>query len=232
VATPRTRLVTRATLAEVAAALAFPAVLKVPDGAFSRGVERVMDIDAFHRVAANLLARSEIILAQEYLPTAFDWRVGVLGGEVLFVAQYYMCPQHWQIVRHGADGSHDEGATRAVAVADTPPAVLAAAVDAARLMGNGLYGVDLKQLPTGEVVVIEVNDNPNLDVGAEDRAAGPLLWRRVIGHFLTAAGRTPVPGSTAVAAADLPAADLPAAGLSVADRAALARAAAVRAAVA
>ncbi|TWB22882.1 glutathione synthase/RimK-type ligase-like ATP-grasp enzyme [Nitrospirillum bahiense] len=218
VATPRTRLVTRATVAEVGAALTFPAVLKVPDGAFSRGVERVMDIDAFHRVAAALLARSQIILAQDYLPTAFDWRVGLLGGEVLFVAQYYMCPRHWQIVRHAADGSHDEGATRAVAVADTPPAVLAAATAAARLMGNGLYGVDLKQLPSGEVVVIEVNDNPNLDVGAEDRAAGPLLWRRVIGHFLTAAGRAPIPGSTAVSAADLPAGSQPAA-----ERAALAR---------
>ncbi|MBB6251538.1 RimK family protein [Nitrospirillum iridis] len=226
VATPRTRLVTRATLADLAATQGFPAVLKVPDGAFSRGVERVMDIDAFHRVAARLLARSEIILAQEYLPTAFDWRVGVLGGEVLFVAQYHMCPRHWQIVRHGADGSHDEGATRAVAVADTPPAVLAAALTAARLMGTGLYGVDLKQMVTGpragEVVVIEVNDNPNLDVGAEDRAAGSLLWRRVIGHFLTAAGRAPLPGSTSLSPADLP----------LAERAALARTAAVRAAVA
>ncbi|MEE3622805.1 RimK family protein [Nitrospirillum sp. BR 11752] len=217
VATPRTRLVTRATVAEVAASMNFPAVLKVPDGAFSRGVERVMDPDAFHRVAAALLARSEIILAQDYVPTAFDWRVGVLGGQVLFVAQYHMCPQHWQIVRHGADGSHEEGATRAVAVADTPPAVLTAALKAARLMGNGLYGVDLKQTATGEVMVIEVNDNPNLDVGMEDRAAGPVLWRRIIGHFLTAAGRVPMPGSTTLAATE---------------HAALARLAAVRAAVA
>ncbi|WP_083900716.1 RimK family protein [Azospirillum sp. B4] len=222
VATPRTRLVTRATVAETAAALAFPAVLKVPDGAFGLGVERVMDVDAFHRVAAALLARSDIILAQDYVPTAFDWRVGVLGGEVLFVAQYHMCPRHWQIVRHAADGSYDEGATRAVAVADTPPSVLAAALKAARLMGRGLYGVDLKQTATGEVVVIEVNDNPNLDVGAEDRAAGPVLWRRLLGHFLTQAGRTPVPGSTSLSPADVPATE----------RAALARAAAVRAAVA
>ncbi|MDZ5648772.1 RimK family protein [Nitrospirillum sp. BR 11828] len=222
VATPRTRLVTRATVAEVAASMTFPAVLKVPDGAFSRGVERVMDPDAFHRVAAALLARSEIILAQDYVPTAFDWRVGVLGGQVLFVAQYHMCPQHWQIVRHGADGSHEEGATRAVAVTDTPPAVLAAAVAAAGLMGNGLYGVDLKQTAAGEVMVIEVNDNPNLDVGMEDRAAGPVLWRRLIGHFLTAAGRVPMPGSITPAATEH----------AATEHAALARLAAVRAAVA
>ncbi|MDE1146648.1 MAG: RimK family protein [Azospirillaceae bacterium] len=212
IATPRTHLITRDGLARAAATLAFPAVLKVPDGAFCRGVERVMDIDAFHRVAAGLLDRSEIILAQEYLPTAFDWRVGVLGGQVLFVAQYHMCAHHWQIVRHGADGSHDEGATRAVAVADAPPAVLVAALKAARLMGNGLYGVDLKQTAEGRVVVIEVNDNSNLDVGAEDRAEGPQLWRRVLRHFL----------DHRRGAASLP----------PAEQAALARTAAVRAAVA
>ena len=38
---------------------------------------------------------------------------------------------------------------------------------AARCIGDGLYGVDLKETKDG-VFVIEVNDNPNLDHGWED----------------------------------------------------------------
>ena len=38
---------------------------------------------------------------------------------------------------------------------------------AANLIGDGLYGVDMKMTARGPVV-IEVNDNPNIDAGAED----------------------------------------------------------------
>ena len=43
------------------------------------------------------------------MPTAFDWRVGVLGGKPLFVCQYMMAKKHWQIVKHRADGKPLEG---------------------------------------------------------------------------------------------------------------------------
>jgi glutathione synthase/RimK-type ligase-like ATP-grasp enzyme len=33
-------------------------------------------------------------------------------------------------------------------------------------------------------VVIEVNDNPNLDAGVEDRVLGEDLYRQVIGEFV------------------------------------------------
>ena len=116
-------------------------------------------------------ARSEIILVQEFIPTEFDWRIGVLDGEPLFAARYFMCGDHWQILKHGADGSYDEGPTQAVAIEDAPPEVAETATRAARLVGRGLYGVDLKQTPHG-VLVMEVNDNPNIDVGLEDVAVG------------------------------------------------------------
>jgi glutathione synthase/RimK-type ligase-like ATP-grasp enzyme len=61
--------------------------------------------------------------------------------------------------------------------------VIETAVKAARCIGDGLYGVDLKE--TGEgVFVIEVNDNPNLDHGVEDSGEKDELWTRLTQWFL------------------------------------------------
>jgi glutathione synthase/RimK-type ligase-like ATP-grasp enzyme len=48
-------------------------------------------------------------------------------------------------------------------------------------VGTGLYGIDLKEVD-GEYVVIEVNDNPTLAEGEEDRKA-PELYERVIRYL-------------------------------------------------
>jgi glutathione synthase/RimK-type ligase-like ATP-grasp enzyme len=120
---------------------------------------------------------------QDFMYTEFDWRVGVLDGEPLFVARYFMVRDHWQIIKHAGDGQHAEGRTEAVKLSDTPPAVLQAAIAAARLIGDGFYGVDLKQNAAG-VFVIEINDNPNLDVGAEDKVMGDEIYRRLLAHLL------------------------------------------------
>jgi glutathione synthase/RimK-type ligase-like ATP-grasp enzyme len=64
-----------------------------------------------------------------------------------------------------------------------PPQVLSVAVQAARAVGNGLYGVDLKQF--GKLVkVIEVNDNPNLDWGIEDLVLKEQLYVKVMEYFV------------------------------------------------
>lgn len=166
-----------------AGALGFPLVLKVPDGAFSLGVFKVQDPDELAGRAAALLEDSELLLAQAYTPTEFDWRVGVLAGEPLFVCRYHMSRGHWQILNHAAEGEAAEGAVDTLAVEDAPPAVVETAVKAARLIGDGLYGVDLKQTSDG-VLVIEVNDNPNVDRGYEDAVLGDALYDRIIGEFL------------------------------------------------
>jgi glutathione synthase/RimK-type ligase-like ATP-grasp enzyme len=57
------------------------------------------------------------------------------------------------------------------------------ALKAADLIGDGLYGVDLKETPAGPVV-IEVNDNPSLDAGVEDKVLGDQLYARLIGEFV------------------------------------------------
>jgi glutathione synthase/RimK-type ligase-like ATP-grasp enzyme len=183
VATPRTRLVSRRTLSRLEDLLAYPVVLKVPDGSFSRNVKKAENWTQFQEIAQAMFKESEIILAQEFMYTDFDWRVGILAGEPLFVARYFMTRDHWQILKHGADGKHEEGRTEAVAIQDTPRAVLDAAVRSARLVGEGLYGVDLKENASG-VYVIEINDNPNIDAGMEDAMLGDELYRRILGHML------------------------------------------------
>jgi glutathione synthase/RimK-type ligase-like ATP-grasp enzyme len=182
--TPKTMIVQRTRdLATVEDALKFPIILKIPDGSFSLGVKRADDSAGLKRLAREMLQESDVILAQEFMPTQFDWRVGVLDGEPLFVCQYGMAKGHWQIVNHAAAGADHYGGARTLAVEEAPPKVIETAVKAAKLIGRGLYGVDLKE-NSGGFYVIEVNDNPNLDRDVEDRVLGDKLWRRIIGWFL------------------------------------------------
>lgn len=163
--------------------LGSPVVLKIPDGSFSRGVFKITGEDAIRVKVKELLQESDIILAQEYCPTEFDWRIGVLDGEPLFAVQYLMAKKHWQIVRHEDGKKSVEGSFRSTSLAEAPPAVVETAVRAARLIGDGLYGVDLKQIGD-RVVVIEINDNPNLDHGCEDSAEKDSVWDQLIRWYL------------------------------------------------
>lgn len=61
--------------------------------------------------------------------------------------------------------------------------VIKTALKATRLIGEGLYGVDLKQVGD-RVVVIEINDNPNIDAGVEDTVLGRALYSRILAVFL------------------------------------------------
>ena len=157
-------------------------VLKIPDGAFSTGVFKVKDRTEFEDRAQTLFRSSELILAQAYTPTDFDWRIGILNNEVLFACRYYMARGHWQIADHSGPRIR-EGNFDTLPLDEVPPTVLHTALKAANAIGNGLYGVDLKQV--GErVLVIEVNDNPNIDATIEDKVLGMELYRRVMREFL------------------------------------------------
>jgi glutathione synthase/RimK-type ligase-like ATP-grasp enzyme len=183
VPTPRTRLMSRRSFGKLEHVLSYPAVLKVPDGSFSRSVKKADDWHEFELIAQSMFKESEIILAQDYMYTAFDWRIGVLAGEPLFAARYFMSRGHWQILRHNDEGRPEEGAVEAVAIEKVPHKVLEIAVQAARLVGDGLYGVDLKETDAG-VFVIEINDNPNIDAGLEDSVLGDALYGRILAHLL------------------------------------------------
>jgi glutathione synthase/RimK-type ligase-like ATP-grasp enzyme len=60
--------------------------------------------------------------------------------------------------------------------------VIDAATRSARLIGSGLYGVDLKQVD-GRVMVIEVNDNPTIEAGGEDRIVEEELYLSIMRYF-------------------------------------------------
>jgi glutathione synthase/RimK-type ligase-like ATP-grasp enzyme len=162
--------------------LGTPVVLKAPDGSFSRSVHKVSTEAELRSRAKQLFEDTALIIAQEYLPTSFDWRVGVLDGEALFACQYKMARGHWQIIKHRDDGKSLEGGSATFDVADAPPAVIETALAAARLIGRGLYGIDLKETPDG-VYVIEINDNPNLESDVEGLVLKDRLWEAIIGWF-------------------------------------------------
>src|SRR5690606_7618915 len=105
---------------------------------------------------------SDLIIAQPFLPTEFDWRVGVLDGEPLYVCRYYMARGHWQILKRDAQGNVQAGKGDTLPIYQAPPAIIDAAVKSCELIGDGLYGVDIKEIE-GKPYVIEVNDNPSLD---------------------------------------------------------------------
>lgn len=182
--TPKTLIVHRDNMQQIIPDLGLPCVLKQPDSSFSVGVTRVEAKDELPLKVGALLEKSELIIAQEYLPTEFDWRVGILDRRPLFVAKYFMAPGHWQIIRHEEQkGHYVEGPTEAVSVGETPEEVVKLALRAANLFGDGFYGVDIKQIGK-RCYVIEVNDNPNVDAGNEDGILKDALYREVMGVFL------------------------------------------------
>ncbi|MGQ7791769.1 RimK family protein [Faunimonas sp. B44] len=169
-------------LAQVADQLAFPVVVKIPDGSFSRGVRKADSMAELKAIVSEFFKETDVLLAQKFVPTQFDWRVGVLSGQPLFVCQYRMAKRHWQIVHHRADGTAEEGRFRTFPLDRVPPEVLDAGVRAASLIGDGLYGVDLKETQNG-VYIIEINDNPNLEHGVEDQVGKADVWNRLTRWF-------------------------------------------------
>ena len=180
--TPRTLIVTAKTSWDQLETLGLPLVLKLPDGDFSAAVHKVTGRADYDRYRAEMLRRSPLLIAQEFVPTAFDWRIGVLGGKLLFAAKYYMAHGHWQI-RSVEKGTERYGRVEAVKRDEAPAQVVELALKAAALVGDGFYGVDIKDTPNGPVV-IEVNDNANLDIGYEDAADGDLIYEDIINHFV------------------------------------------------
>ena len=183
--TPSTTIIDKYNYKEVINELKFPAVLKIPDGAFSRGIFKVNNPDDCLEKIKLMLKSSELIICQGFVNSDFDWRIGVLNNEVLFASQYYMAKGHWQIYNHNAKTNKNiEGGATSLNINDVPQDVLNAALNASKLIGNGLYGVDLKQNQDGEVLLIEVNDNPNIDKDIEDSILGDEIYHRIIKRFI------------------------------------------------
>lgn len=183
VPTPRTVIAAREDLDAMEKAIGYPMVLKVPDGSFSQGVVKAEDRAHMLEQAGRLLEQTELILAQEFLYTEFDWRIGILNREPLYACQYFMSKSHWQIVHYDSAGGFTEGHFKTWPIEQVPHEVVSIALKAANLIGDGFYGVDLKQGRDG-VYVIEVNDNPSVESGVEDGYLKDRLYRAVMAEFL------------------------------------------------
>jgi glutathione synthase/RimK-type ligase-like ATP-grasp enzyme len=161
----------------------FPLVLKIPDGSFSRGIVKIKDEAELKKISLEYFKKSALILAQEFYFTEYDWRIGIFNGKAIFACQYFMSKGHWQIYNHKSNGRVQSGGFATIPVNEAPKHVINNAIKASRLIGKGLYGVDIKQRGN-QSVIIEVNDNPNIDAGVEDVYLGFELYRQIMQEFL------------------------------------------------
>ncbi len=185
VPTPKTRIVSRCgpnAIAELENQFSYPMVLKIPNGSFSVGVEKATNREELTQILTALLAQSALIIVQEFLYTEYDWRIGIINHRPLFACRYYMAKDHWQIYDHGK-ATVGSGGSETLPTYEVPRPVLDAAMKAARIIGDGLYGIDIKQQGQ-KVYVIEVNDNPNLDHGVEDLFMGDELYMQIMSEFV------------------------------------------------
>lgn len=163
---------------EVIGKLGSPVVIKAPNSSFSMYVEKAARPEEFVTVAKRFLRRADRVIAQRFIQSSFDWRVGVMGGEPLYVCQYVIPKKRWKILTYTPDGKTVYGAVKGVPLEEAPQPLLELAVKAANAVGKGLYGVDLKQTKD-DYVVIEVNDNPTINAGDEDQVNGELYERLI-----------------------------------------------------
>jgi glutathione synthase/RimK-type ligase-like ATP-grasp enzyme len=183
IATPPTLILHRDNVESAPAILGFPIVIKQPDSSFSLGVLKVDNREEFEAETDKLFKISDLLIAQAFMPTGFDWRVTCIDKEPLFVCKYFMATEHWQIYDNSKEGEDALGEFETWPVAAAPPDVVKTALKAANLIGDGLYGVDIKEI-NGKAYVIEVNDNPNVDAGVEDKVLGDEVYLKIMRTFL------------------------------------------------
>lgn len=160
----------------------YPVVLKDPATSFSRGVFKAdNDTELWYTLnKINETCEDGLIQAQEFIPTRFDWHIGVLGGKVLFCCQYTVAKGYWQEIKHSDDGTYEQGGCITLPPELWPDDICALAIKAAACAGTGLYGVDIKESKKG-FVVVGVTDSPRIEIEQEDKFGN--VWERIIEHF-------------------------------------------------
>ncbi|TXE06235.1 GNAT family N-acetyltransferase [Seonamhaeicola algicola] len=164
-------------------ALTYPVVLKQPDSAFSLGVIKVNNKEEAKVELLKLFKKSDMVICQEFLYSEFDWRIGILDNTPLFACKYFMKENHWQIYDWNSESDDPSGDYVTLPINEVPEKVIKVAQKAAALIGDGLYGVDLK-IVNNEVYIVEVNDNPNIDAGVEDSVLGDALYDTIIDSII------------------------------------------------
>ncbi len=165
--------------------IGLPMIIKIPDGAFSKGVYKIQTMEELQSITEDLFKKTALLIAQEFFYTDFDWRIGVLNDRAIFACKYYMSKGHWQIYYHAKKNKKNQvGEAETFPISKVPKSVINTAIKLSHLVGNSLYGVDLKE-KDGKAYVIEINDNPNIDSGVEDAITGMDLYHNIINEFIS-----------------------------------------------
>jgi glutathione synthase/RimK-type ligase-like ATP-grasp enzyme len=184
---PRSEILTVENIHTISSRIPFPIVIKVPSASFSKGVFKAEDMNELRDRTKLLFDKSPLLLAQEYIYTNFDWRIGILNNAPLFACKYYMSKGHWQIYKHETNGRFFDGDSETIPIEEVPAGVIEMALKATKLIGNGLYGVDIKEIKNG-LYLMEVNDSPNIEAGTEDTILGDEIYRTIIKEFMHRSG--------------------------------------------
>ncbi len=181
--TPETHIVYKKNLKQVVDILSYPCVLKKPDSSSSMGVSKADSKEEFLTKATDMLKESDVILVQKYMPTEFDWRVGVIDNKPFYTCRYFMAKNHWQIYNWEANKQEYAGDADNIPMYMVPKNVIDTALKATKPIGDGFYGVDIKVVDD-KAYVIEVNDNPSIEFGYEDKILGDQLYVTILESFV------------------------------------------------
>jgi glutathione synthase/RimK-type ligase-like ATP-grasp enzyme len=170
--------------------LGFPVVLKAPYTKFSSHVEKASNEAEFRDISARYLRNATPIVLQEFMPSGFDWRVGILDNKILYLCKYYMPRGGWK-VKSLVDGKHQCGKVVPILRRNAPKKLEELAVKISKCVGDGLYGLDIKEID-GKFFCIEINDNPSFYAGLED-GKDYDLYEKIIDRLTS--GRPVKPGT-------------------------------------
>jgi glutathione synthase/RimK-type ligase-like ATP-grasp enzyme len=134
------------------------------------------------KVAKRFFKLSDWIVVQEYIESRFDWRVGVINGQLLYACRYIIPSETFKI-QASVNGHIVYCDVESVPADQVPPEVIDLGKQAAGAIGKGLYGVDIKE-SNGKLFVIEVNDNPSLEGGEDEHY--PEMFGQIISHLVSA----------------------------------------------
>lgn len=180
IATPKTVIIHKDNKDKVLKIVGLPCVLKAPDSTFSFGVKKAKTEEEYDGLVTEMLKESDLIIAQEFCPSDYDWRIGIIDDEPFYACKYYMAKDHWQIYNWNAKKKNDQdGEADCLPLEEVPKTVLDMAIKSAKLIGKGLYGIDIKVVDD-HPMVIEINDNPNIDFGVEDLYYGDKVYATIL----------------------------------------------------
>ena len=110
----------------------------------------------------------DLVLAQEFMLTEFDWRVGVLVGRAALRMPVLHGARPLADLQPSADGTARAGGFE-TSCAKAPPEMIESRCARPRRSATA-FTASISSRPTQGFVVIEVNDNPNLDARHRGRS--------------------------------------------------------------